>query len=98
MFWVLNEYHENTKVIKHEILIGVFRGFVLSCFRDKISFLLNDPLFMINARRLGRGLDSDFGDFLPQYGHHLEQVSHDAIIGHIENGGLRIFIDRQDHF
>ena len=47
---ILNEYHENTKVLKHEILIGVFRGFVLSCFRDKISFLLSGPLFMMHAR------------------------------------------------
>jgi len=33
------KYHENTKYRKHEIFKDLFRDFVLSCFRDKISFL-----------------------------------------------------------
>lgn len=30
--------HENTKIEKHEIFHGLFRGLVLSWFRDKESF------------------------------------------------------------
>jgi hypothetical protein len=48
VFWILKKInHEITKLEKHEIRVGLFRGFELSRFRDKGSCLfLVQPRWM----------------------------------------------------
>ena len=42
----------------------------------------------------GSGWDRPLlGDFFGQFGHELQDVGHDAHIGHLKDGGLGIFVD-----
>ena len=54
------------------------------------------PGFLILIR-LG-GLSSDFFNLFAQNRNHFEEVSDDAIVGHVEDGCFGIFIDGQNHF
>lgn len=44
------------------------------------------------------GLTSNFFNLFAENWNHLEKISDDTIVSHIENGCLGIFIDGQNHF
>src|SRR5688572_15958091 len=49
-----------------------------------------------SVRSRSRLLLQELLKFRRERGHHLEEIAHDAVVGDLENGRLRVLVDRHD--